>query len=135
MKNKAVKVGIVLGAGVVIASLSYYFLIYKPSKAGKQPQTPPEPAVATVAKTVKKTNNTNNTPTPAPVAQSMVGKAAYAVDDGTKILYLADATTYGTRNEDAFCGIIAGTKKLGGADYYTLGDGGLVVPVDDVYEI
>lgn len=73
------------------------------------------------------TNNSTNT------TQSPIGKSAYANQNNVAILYKADATTNKTKNKDEFVGVINGSTKIAGADWYTLGNGALVVAKNKVY--
>lgn len=77
--------------------------------------------------TTTATNNSTNT------TQSPIGKSAYANQNNVAILYKVDASTIKTKNKDEFVGVINGSTKIGGADWYTLGNGALVVAKNKVY--
>lgn len=82
---------------------------------------------------VAEPNNTNNTSNNNNTTISPIGKSAYAKENSVAVLYKVDASTSKTKNKDEFVGVIKGATTLGGAEFYTLGTGSLVVAKNKVY--
>lgn len=124
MKNKKI-ILIIVAAVILIAAFAawYYF---------KKVKTPAAtPATVTPPATTNTTTVTEGAPTSTVITEiSPIGQAVFANTDGVVILYIVDATMQSKKNKGDFCGIVAGQTTLGGAKFYTLGDGGLVVGQD-----
>lgn len=129
--KKGVKIAIVLVAGLSAAALSYYFLIAKPAKDQKQDPNNQSGSGSSNSGSSNSGSSSSGSTVGNNIGGGMqgpvIGKSVYANQDGVKILYKADATTYRIKNKNEFVGVIAGTQTISGSVFYTLGDGGLVV--------
>lgn len=119
--NKKAKIGIVLFAGIAAAVAAWYFFIRKPKPQNQTEQ----PGAGTSGTTGILGQVIPQISTPAPVSD--IGKSAYAKQDNVQVLEKATAQVMRIKNKNEFVGTIAGSTTLGGAAYYTLGNGGWVV--------
>lgn len=119
--NKKAIIGIVLFAGIAAAVAAWYFFIRKPKP---QDQTG-QPGADTTGGPVTLGQVFPQISTPAPVYD--IGKSAYAKQDKVQVLEKATAQVMRIKNKNEFVGTIAGSTTLGGAAYYTIGNGGWVV--------
>lgn len=111
MKKNA-KVGLILGVGALVAAISYYFLIYKPSK-GNTTVTPPAAG--------GNTNNGNTTGGAASTAPaSLIGKHVYAKQTPVYEVY-SNGQTKRKINKDAWVGLVYEEVTLSGNPFYRVG--------------
>lgn len=109
--QKNAKIGLILGIGAAVAALSYYFLIYKPSKAngGATTTNPPAP-----------TSNGGNTGTSTSPAQTLIGKHVYAKQTPVYEVY-SNGQTKRTINKDGWVGLVYEEVTLSGNPFYRVG--------------
>jgi hypothetical protein len=125
--NKNSKLAIVIITGLLVATASWYFLMYKPAhpKAPKDETLPPDtrkPATGGI-KTGPVVTTTPK-PTPAP---SVIGRVAYANADAVHV-FNPDFSIYKTAKKGEWLGTIEGTETKGGYQYYRLSAGRYVYP-------
>lgn len=111
MKKNA-KVGLILGVGALVAAISYYFLIYKPSK-GNTTVVPPAAGGNTNIG-----NTTGGAAATAPA--SLVGKNVYAKQDGVKEVY-SNGQVRKIGKKDEWMGMAYAEENLGGSKFYRVG--------------
>ena len=127
MKNFLNKHKTVIITVVIILALLMLFYVFKDDIKALFSKNETLQDVAEPNNTNNTSNNTNNT------TISPIGKSAYAKQNSVAVLYKVDASTSKTKNKDEFVGVINGTTTLGGAEFYTLGTGSLVVAKNKVY--
>jgi hypothetical protein len=111
MKKNA-KVGLILGVGALVAAISYYFLIYKPSKASTTGAAPAAGGNTTGG------NTTGGAATTAPT--SLVGKNVYAKQDGVKEVY-SNGSVRKIGKKDEWMGMAYSEENLAGSKFYRVG--------------
>lgn len=116
--QKNAKVGLILGIGAAVAALSYYFLIYKPSKAGSTTTAGNSGAGTQTAPASNTGGNTQPT--------SLVGKNVYAVQDGVKEVY-SNGQIRKIGKKDEWMGMAYAIETLGGSKFYRVGTNTYVV--------
>lgn len=125
-KNKTLVIAVI--AILILAILIFLFKDNIKSLFSKEIDNAEATAAANkVNSTVTTFTQTTNT-----YGNSEIGKSVYAKVDGVKVLYKTDASTFRTKNKNAFVGVIAGNATLGGSPFYSIGKG-LVVAKNKVY--
>lgn len=128
-KNKTVVITVV----VILILLMLFYVFKDDIKALFSKNEPVEDLTQpsnTGSNTGSATGTNTNTTT---VTTSVIGKSAYANQNGVAVLNKNDGATLNTKNKDQFIGVIKGNATLGGSPFYTLGTGLMVVSKNKVY--
>lgn len=123
--NKPAKLALIFGVGGLVASLAYYFLVYKPKKDAEDKKDDETTDDQTNWLTGGGNNSGNNNAGGS--TTSVIGKSAYANKDGVLVIDANTGATVRTKNKNEFIGIITGTKKLAGKDFYLVAGGAWAV--------
>ena len=110
--QKNAKIGLILGIGAAVAGLSYYFLIYKPSKANGGSTTTNPPAPTSIGGI---TGGAATTTT-----QTLIGKHVYAKQTPVYEVY-SNGQTKRTINKDGWVGLVYEEVTLSGNPFYRVG--------------
>lgn len=121
--NKNKKIAIILLIGAVVASLSYYFLIFKPNKAAKDAAAA---GGAAAPATGSSTSGSTNKPAS---STSLVGKSLYAKSDNVQVVRLNGAL-YKIAKKDEWIGLAYDRVMLSGAPFYKVSGDNYVAEVN-----
>ena len=109
--QKNAKIGLILGIGAAVAALSYYFLIYKPSKGG---------STITAGNSGAGTQTTNPNTGNKPATTTLIGKHVYAKQTPVYEVY-SNGQTKRTINKDGWVGLVYEEVTLAGNPFYRVG--------------
>ncbi len=110
--TKGAKLAIILGIGLLTAGLGYYFMIYRPAHPKPPKNDPPPPP----------SGSGTGSGLGGPISTSVIGKTAYASQNGVKVLF-ADGTTRKTASKDEWLGVIEAKVTKGGQPFYQVSGG------------
>jgi hypothetical protein len=115
MKKNA-KVGLILGVGALVAAISYYFLIYKPSKGNTTVVPPAAGGNTNIGNTTGGAAATGGVIGSLP----LIGKNLYAKQDGVKEVF-SNGQVRKIGRKDEWMGMAYAEENLGGSKFYRVG--------------